>query len=424
MRQGGAMTNLEINMLVEALQKQNDDAQKECKRVFRNKSCRTIMGECFQIMEKVPNKEGNMILMTVIRALLFVRKRENDALRMALEKYQLIDRLYGAMCHYLSGKSQRMSLRIEWNDHYFPNKYEFVSRFTGQFYEPEYREVLYIAAIIYRSNPKRFEQLVMKDASRVIALNLFSFSLDIFPSEELIKQMLKDDDALLAAVGFYYAVWDLTKDVNDYIQRNRTPKAAHVKTKKAIDNNIQRHLQEFEERCSVCGIERKADLLFDYILSHRRFPERFGFWLMEYEMQDALLKEIEASGKIKSLKEVRSVARLIHGYSCKDKTGKCMPKGKYYQAVGDVLKRFLKERTGVYQWTHLEIENFTEICEVLPLKYQKKIRQCIEKETEKLMVSSLDEMVRHSIYLKDKSRWDIHQGMLRILDKLTIRNSQ
>lgn len=52
----------------------------------------------------------------------------------------------------------------------------------------------------------------------------------------------------------------------------------------------------------------------------------------------------------------------------------------------------------------------------MPQRYLKQLYKLLEKESKNLMVSKLDEMVRFSIYLKDKKHWDICQGMMGVIN--------
>lgn len=58
---------------------------------------------------------------------------------------------------------------------------------------------------------------------------------------------------------------------------------------------------------------------------------------------------------------------------------------------------------------------------IIPRRYLRQLYKLLEKESKNLMVSKLDEMVRFSIYLKDKRQWDIYQGMMDVIEALEIK---
>jgi hypothetical protein len=148
----------------------------------------------------------------------------------------------------------------------------------------------------------------------------------------------------------------------------------------------------------------------------RSYPVAFGYWLLEKRFQILLQKEIVEGKKLRSLKEISiltdiiSTRRISRGFDLVQK------KDPFYQAITDRLLRFVKNRTGVYLWKNEEIQYFLNICKCLPKKYRKRLKEELVKQRECLMLTSLDQMTRFSIYLKDESCRAIIDGMIEILD--------
>jgi len=71
----------------------------------------------------------------------------------------LIAPLFGGMAILLNGKSNQLAIKIEWNDKFFENKYEFTKRFQGEFFYWDYIEVFMAAKIIQRYNERLFEDI-------------------------------------------------------------------------------------------------------------------------------------------------------------------------------------------------------------------------------------------------------------------------
>ena len=412
------MTNDDIKLLAETLQHRENEKESLAKinKILRNKSCRTLVGEFKCFMPKIKDKERNKVLLFLVLAILRKNAGMLELLQEALESEGLIPNLYGALCTLFSGRNSTLNLKIKWTDEQFPNRYDYITRFIGQFGERDVREILYAVRILAMSDPARFEELAFKDSTRLILLNMPSYELEMFPSDSLIRRLMKDGDELQANIGFYFAVWDITRDVQNYALLRRDTIFPCKKTKKEIDKSIEDHLEKFDKFYSGCPADRKASLLVNYILAERDYPIQFGYWLLEQALQDALVTEITSSGKIANLDKLCKMAHLVHDFPCRDNNGSRGKKDKLYAAIVSVLKEFVAERKGIYSWDASQESNFRELCQLVPKIYLKPFNSYLKRISKELMVSKLDEMVRFSIYLKDKQCYDICQGMMAVMD--------
>lgn len=276
------MTNDDIKKLAEALQysENGKDSKVKINKVLRNKSCVTIISEFKQLMPEIQDKKDiNKSLLILVLSVLHKNVGLFDNLQKVLTTEGLIPNLYGALCTLFSGKSPTLHLKIELTDSQFPNRYDYLTRFFGQFMEPKIRDILYAVKILAMNDQTKFEELAFKDSTRLILLNMASFQLNEFPSDSLITRLLKDGDELQSNIGFYFAVWDVTRDVHDYAQLRQNPTSPYTKTKRQINKNIKCHLEAFYNFYNCCSTNRKASLLVNYILSEREYPVQFGYWL-------------------------------------------------------------------------------------------------------------------------------------------------
>lgn len=413
------MTTDDIKNLAEALQygENAKDSKAQINKVLGNKSCVTIIKEFKNLMPELQNKNRNKGLLIVILSILYKNIGLMHKLQKVLTIEGLIPNLYGALCIFFSGKNSTFHLEVNLTDSQFPNRYDYLTRFSGQFAEQQkIQEILYAVKILAMSDKAKFEELAFKDNTRLILLNMTSFQLNEFPSDTLIRRLLRNGDELQANIGFYFAVWDITTDGHDYAQLRLNPNSPYTKTKRQINKNLKCHLETFYNLYNCCSTERKASLLVNYILSERKYPRAFGYWLMESTLQEALIFEITESNKITNLDKLCTIAHLIHDFPCKDNNGVRIKKDKLYVAVLIVLKSFILEKKGIYSWDTSQETVFRNICKVMPQRYLKQLYKLLEKESKNLMVSKLDEMVRFSIYLKDKRHWNICQGMMGVIN--------
>lgn len=413
------MTNNDIKTLAEALQHSKDEKESMTKinKVLRNKSCATLVAEFKHLIPEMQGKEINKALLVLVLAILHKNVSALERLQKVLVSEGLIPNLYGALCSFFSGKSSTLSLKVELTDGQFPNRYAYITRFIGQFAEREIRDALYAVKILAMSDPEKFEELAFKDSTHMILLNMVSYEFEGFPSDALIARLMKDGDELQANIGFYFTVWDIARDVQDYALLRRNTIFPCKKTRKEIDKSIEDHLEKFDKFYSGCPAYRKASLLVNYILAERDYPIQFGYWLLEPALQDALVTEITSSGKIANLDKLCKMAHLVHDFPCKDNNGTRGKKDKLYVAIVSVLKEFVAERKGIYSWDASQEANFRDLCQLVPKRYWKSFNSYLRRKSKELMVSRLDEMVRFSIYLKDKQCYDICQGMMAVMDE-------
>ena len=136
---------------------------------------------------------------------------------------------------------------------------------------------------------------------------------------------------------------------------------------------------------------------------------------MEEANQNHFVYEITESDKIKNLNDLSRICGVVNYFPCKTSIGKCARKDKYYDAIVKKLKYFVRERNGIYNWAAGNAALFEKICCNLPKHYRYILKNFLEQERKKYMVSKLDEMVRYKIYLADIQQWEICQGMLKQL---------
>lgn len=228
-------------------------------------------------------------------------------------------------------------------------------------------------------------------------------------------RLLLEGDELQANIAFTHCVREIRLDVEDYHDLEKCPEYARVKSKKQIYENIKKHLDVLDEIMTECTDERKCSLLLNYILYEKAYPHQLGVWLMKKDIQNSFINELTETSKVKTLDDLYTLCELVKCSSCKTEEGKNVRKDKYYDALVKKLKYFIRERNGIYNWDAGKAALFKKICYNLPKHYRYILKNFLEQESKKYMVSKLDEMVRYKIYLADIQQWEICQGMLKQL---------
>ena len=132
-------------------------------------------------------------------------------------------------------------------------------------------------------------------------------------------------------------------------------------------------------------------------------------------LQDEFYKQIKGTKKIRNLKDVCFLLSLIFHTPALDDKNKRISKAKLYYAVTDVLISFIEENKGIYGWNEQQKNYVTEICKMLPKKNICKLKKHLQNKRKTLMTAKIDELVRFKIYLKDKQKQDIIDGISNII---------
>ena len=160
------MTTDDIKNLAEALQygENAKESKAQINKVLGNKSCVTIIKEFKNLMPELQNKNRNKGLLIVILSILYKNIGLMHKLQKVLTIEGLIPNLYGALCIFFSGKNSTFHLEVNLTDSQFPNRYDYLTRFSGQFAEQQkIQEILYAVKILAMSDKAKFEELAFKD---------------------------------------------------------------------------------------------------------------------------------------------------------------------------------------------------------------------------------------------------------------------
>lgn len=396
------------------------DVKIKINSILHNKKTDTVICELSDYISTLPGKEKNIITLIIIMAALRRNLDEFSKVKEAIIHHQLIGHLYGGLHTLLTGQSERLSLKVELNDLFFENKYEYITRFVDFNYW-EYIEVFQAAKVLSVTDSQKFDQLALVDKTKLILLNMASHHLDIVPSTWLILKLIEDDNELYQNLGFHFLVRSITKCVSDfeYIQNSKRNGLICGKKLRDVRNEMGQGLKECIENLGNCKKKTQASLLTNYLLVHQNaYPIGFARVLMYYDLQEEFAYQISQTGKIKTLKDVSFITSLVSRTPAINDSKKRVSKNKLYKAITTVLTSFVEERKGIYGWDEQQGNYFKDICKLLPKSYIRKFRILLSKEDVKLMANKLDELVRFQIFLEDKRQHDIILEMINVIDSI------
>ncbi|GIN23406.1 hypothetical protein [Siminovitchia fordii] len=310
-----------------------------------------------------------------------------------------------------------ISIKINWNDNIFENKYEFINRFKGEFYYWDYIEIFVAVKIIYLEDTKLFEEIIKKDDTFLLSLNLpFNF-LGVEVSESFVLSMINDSDELYKNIGFYI----LTNKLNHYIrelEQNQRAKELGIEdltvNNKKLEKKISLEVNRVLNNLSYCDDATKVSLMVNYFISEAPvIVTRFADLLLDIDLEQKFINELKGSNKIKTLDNIYHLLRIVS--NTKRKKTKGHTKTRIYNVFVDLIILFVKDRKGIYQWSEKEEYLMIEICKLLPKKSKEKLLRNLINESKGIMDRKLDELLRFEIYLKDKNRSQIINGMIGLL---------
>lgn len=394
-------------------------SRESLKRIFKDKDSSKLIEEFsafLSTLSKEHIKNKPKFTLTFILALLIYNLDNKEKIYASIKNYNLVRQLYGGMSFLLGGKSEDFGMRIQWSDTSFSNKFEFISRFDGEFYWTN-REVMEAASLIYLNNQLDFESLALKDKTKLILLNICSNPFDIKVSENFINSLMCNPDELNKNIGFYILTSELRFAISEK-ENIRHCKNIGIKRNgigiKTVNKIIKDELQRVEKSLKLCDDATKISLITNYLLTEKSYPICFRKWLLDPQMQRYIVDEIKNKNKLKTLSKINFYLKIIN-YKVKTSSGVYCGKKIIYDAFVEFIIVSFKNNNVIYQWSDSEKKIFEEICMLLPRISKNKIKKYLLKERTKLMSSEIDRLVRFDIYLKDSKKQEIADGMLGCL---------
>ena len=399
------------------------DRKTKINGLFSRKSNSAVIKELSNFINSISGQNKNKMALIVVLALLRRNLDCVEELKDLLVRYDLTGPLFGGIKVLLSGKSETFATQIKWSDDTFNNKYEWLSRFSGQFQYWEFIELLQAIKILHMVKRENIEKIIKEDRTRLVLLNMLSWNLDIVPNDNMIKWLLNNSDELNQNIGFYMITRKISYILLDIEAHQRmelsmldvnfvaSQRKEHRRTLILMSNE----LQQVEQFLSMCSNKIKVSLLMNFILTQRQsYPLIFAHWLIEVDNQEHLVAEIKNSRKFRTLQHIHILLSMV-AKTRRKKNYEIIPsKMPLYNAIIDNLSNFIRDRSGIYKWEEQEEIEFSNICVMLPKQSKKRFTKFLLRELETLAISDIDKLLRHRMYLEDERKSQIINGMLSI----------
>ena len=382
----------------------SDTAKTQIANILSGKSLAEVLQELDVYVLNLSGNEKGKAVLIVIMALLLLDLNSGPALAQEIQsrEYRLAGPLYGGLTMLLNGKIRNFTFRLSVLNREAKNAYAEIERWNGGFFWPHV-DLFLTAELLHRLDPCRFERLARKDASGVLLLSMAQGHLQVSPSDVLLKKLLESSNPVHPnfALAFYAQPISIL--------------CGKVCWKKANRSDIKR-LNEYVDRCLTafrpCSPDLRAKLLTNYLLVYpRTCPDAFARQLVGAELQGEFASQITKPGKIRTIRELGSIASLIVKTPACDEQKHRITKRPLADAVLSVLIRFVQERTGIYAGDNRWLEDAKTVLHLLTVRQKRRFGCFLNSQDRALMISPLDKLVRFDIYLKDIWHHQIIQGL-------------
>lgn len=379
----------------------SDTAKSQIANILSGKSPAEVLQELDVYVLNLPGNEKGKAALIVIMALLRLDLNSGPALAQEIQsrEYKLAGHLYGGLTMLLNGRSRDFTFQLSVLDREAKNVYAEIEQWNGRFFWPHVHLFLTVK-LLHRLDPCRFERLTQEDPSGAILLSMAQGHLPVSPSDVLLKKLLESSDPVHPnfALAFYAQPISI---LCGKIEANRGDR-------KKLNEHVDRCLTAFRP----CSPDLRAKLLTNYLLVYpRACPDAFARQLVGAELQGEFASQITEPGKIRTIRELGSIASLIVKTPACDEQKHRITKRPLADAVLSVLIRFVQERTGIYAGDNRWLEDARAVLHLLTVRQKRRFGCFLNSQDRDLMISPLDKLVRFDIYLKDIQHHKIIQSL-------------
>lgn len=402
------MDNSTIQVLSKVISdnwKEKKNIKKKLNSILERKSNKRIIFELNESIESRQIHDKNKAVLITVIALIRRNLDATQEIGILLQRYGLINQLFGGLIKLLDGRSETFKIDIGWGNKEEENNFEFLKT-APSFEYWTFIDLINTALILNEFDTAKFEHILLKDTTKLLLLNCVQGHIRWEPSDSLIMTLLNDQDsALKRSIGFSFLISRVERMNNQVVNGQRVSSSV-------LRNQINQCIEILEGLPS----NYRAELLINYFLYNRRARFYHSFLaklLINIDLQEGIIGEIQ-SKKIKSLDDIFILlfvirkTRLIGAETSKFRTS-------LYDVITDRIQEFVKTGTGIYFWESRIEGKFKSISQMLPKRNQIKLQKFILKNRSQLMISELDRLVRYDIYLQDIKKAEIIDGMNKVL---------
>ena len=271
---------------------------------------------------------------------------------------------------FLCNKSKQRQFTIQWTDQTFPNRYAWLTRFSGEFYSSAFEELFSTARLISQLDPDRLWEIAKEDPNDLLLLNWPDIFWE-FPSTARALELLQPAQSPRRQA---LAFWWLTFPLQDSPQS-------------------EERAREILRESSGVPETILTPLLYAFLLHQHSCPQAFRSYLIKPSRHSILGQEIKKGALHRNWHAAAAAAALIRE----------IPSLRRRESLWKGLMSGVEENLETGRFP-ADPNRCREFLQQLPPPHREHLCQELTAQLKTLHTAEIDRLVRPQIFQHDASR--------------------
>lgn len=345
-------------------------AQEEMRRLLSRRKPRRLFHDLLhRQQEGGGSKLPHQVFLTTCA--LFCRGQDpSQEILQAIQTAHLEEMLCVGFRLFLCNKSKQRQFTIQWTDQTFPNRYAWLTRFSGEFYSSAFEELFSTARLISQLDPDRLWEIAKEDPNDLLLLNWPDIFWE-FPSTARALELLQPAQSPRRQA---LAFWWLTFPLQDSPQS-------------------EERAREILREASGVPETILTPLLYAFLLHQHSCPQAFRSYLIKPSRHSILGQEIKKGALHRNWHTAAAAAALIRE----------IPSRRRRESLWKGLMSGVEENLGTGRFP-ADPNRCREFLQQLPPPHREHLCQELMAQFKTLHTAEIDRLVRPQIFQHDASR--------------------
>lgn len=345
-------------------------AQEEMRRLLSRRKPRRLFHDLLhRQQEGGGSKLPHQVFLTTCA--LFCRGQDpSQEILQAIQTAHLEEMLCVGFRLFLCNKSKQRQFTIQWTDQTFPNRYAWLTRFSGEFYSSAFEELFSTARLISQLDPDRLWEIAKEDPNDLLLLNWPDIFWE-FPSTARALELLQPAQSPRRQA---LAFWWLTFSLQDSPQS-------------------EERAREILREASGVPETILTPLLYAFLLHQHSCPQAFRSYLIKPSRHSILGQEIKKGALHRNWHAAAAAAALIRE----------IPSRRRRESLWKGLMSGVEENLETGRFP-ADPNRCREFLQQLPPPHREHLCQELTAQLKTLHTAEIDRLVRPQIFQHDVSR--------------------
>ena len=345
-------------------------AQEEMRRLLSRRKPRRLFHDLLhRQQEGGGSKLPHQVFLTTCA--LFCRGQDpSQEILQAIRTAHLEEMLCVGFRLFLCNKSKQRQFTIQWTDQTFPNRYAWLTRFSGEFYSSAFEELFSTARLISQLDPDRLWEIAKEDPNDLLLLNWPDIFWE-FPSTARALELLQPAQSPRRQA---LAFWWLTFPLQDSPQS-------------------EERAREILREASGAPETILTPLLYAFLLHQHSCPQAFRSYLIKPSRHSILGQEIKKGALHRNWHAAAAAAALIRE----------IPSRRRRESLWKGLMSGVEENLETGRFP-ADPNRCREFLQQLPPPHREHLCQELMAQLKTLHTAEIDRLVRPQIFQHDASR--------------------